>query len=170
MEQHESKRDGDEINTGGGSAIGRDVDAGRDFVGRDSAGNVTHNYYSAQSEPRPRRRRSTGELTVAEASVLWEAINRLSETVGSLRSSIDAGNRETSRLSQTIDERERQTAEQYKIMEKAITTIQGSLAELGLTPKSQRAPQWKTDLLVWSTTIIAICAFFGLTYLLFGGA
>jgi hypothetical protein len=168
--QYESERDGDRTDTGGGAATSGNVDAGRDFVGRDSAGNVTHNYYSAQSEPRPRRRRSTGELTVAEASVLWEAINRLSETVGSLRGSIDASNRETNRLAQTIDERERQTVAQYQIMEKAITTIQGSLAELGFTPKSQRAPQWKTDLLVWSTTIIAICAFFGLTYLLFGGA
>lgn len=176
MEQHDevSGTVGDDSKN---IAIGKDIN--QDARETSATGNVV-NFYNAQPKTGSGQSRrvasSKSGISMAEANALWESINRLSEAVGGLKASIELNSRETNRLALTLEERERMQAErerlqaeQIRIIDKTIHTIQTGLAELGLTPKSQREPKWKTNVLVGSTAIIAVCVFLGLLYLMFGG-
>lgn len=166
--EHESTSGG-ETHTGGGASVGGNIDAGRDFTGRDKA-NVNVNVYPPKP---PRQRRPATEqlsgITMAEANALWESLNRLSEAVGGLKSSIETNTRETGKLADAIDDTREKQQEQFRVIDKTILTLQTGLSELGLTPKSQREPRWKTNVLVGSTAVIAVCVLLGLAYLMFGG-
>lgn len=154
------------IDTGGGASIGGDADVGGDLTGRDRINvNVNVGGNKPGGERAGKAPRKTG-ISMAEANALWESINRLSEAVGGLKTSIEINSRETGKLAGAVDSQ----AEKFQVIDKAITTIQTSLAKLGITPETQREPKWKTNLLVGSSTVIALCALIALWWLMFGGS
>lgn len=56
----------EEIHTGGGGAVGRDVETGKDFVGRDS---ITNNFNAAPGDERRLSDRLWGELSEAKTRI-----------------------------------------------------------------------------------------------------
>lgn len=157
----------DDIKTGGGASVGGDADTGGgDFAGRDRINvnvNVGRDEKKRGSRPTIPLRK-TG-LSMAEANVLWQSINQLSEAVGGLKASIEANSKETGKLANAVEDQ----SDKFQVIDKAISTLQTGLAELGLTPVNQREPKWKTNLLISSSVVIALCALIGLWFLMFGG-
>jgi hypothetical protein len=146
------------------AAIGSNIKQDK-TIGGQAVVNVNVGSNQSRSESAGRASRKTG-ISMAEANALWESINRLSEAVGGLKASIEVNSRETGKLAGAVDSQ----AEKFQVIDKAIATIQISLSKLGITPESQREPKWKTNLLVGSSTIIALCALVALWWLMFGGA
>lgn len=146
--------------------MGGDADtSGGDFAGRDRIAQNVNVYTTPEKKRGSRPQRETG-LSMAEANVLWQSINQLSEAVGGLKASIEMNSKETGKLANAVEDQ----SDKFQVIDKAISTLQTGLAELGLTPVNQREPKWKTNLLISSSVVIALCALLGLWFLMFGGA
>lgn len=146
MEQHGEGADGGTTDTGGGAHVGGNVDAGGDFIGRDSTA-ATGNIINVYSPPETSKRR-TNEPAKRRRKNNTRPGGLMPDVERELRTSIDTLNRTIIKLEGTVEKNNAVTIQSIDAFKEQLTTLKAQLAT--------SAPTWVAYFVAFCLLIIAV--------------